>query len=425
MGDGGPQPARAEIQEGRLLRVGPVGAGAAELMRGRIASADRQGTRNPAARRVRLSVADRYPAAQPRFGRRDAAGLARTRVNPLSIAPMKLSIVVPCFNEEACLPALHERLGAAARESVGEDYEIVFVNDGSRDSSWPMMQAIARSDSHVLAVNLSRNHGHQLALTAGLDLCRGDRVMIIDADLQDPPELLPEMLETMRREDADVVYGVRKSRSGETAFKRATAHGFYRLLSRATEVDIPVDAGDFRLMSRRALDALLAMPEQARFIRGMVAWIGFKQVPFAYDRAERFAGVSKYPLGKMLRFAFDALTGFSSAPLKLASHAGMWLAAGSVLLIVYIAYAWLSGHSIQGWTSLMLVVVVLGAVQMFVLALMGEYIGRLYNEAKRRPLYIVQEIAGGGGRTEAKLGYLAAATAKSDKPGGKGSRPIR
>ena len=252
-----------------------------------------------------------------------------------------------------------------------------------------------RTDSHVLAVNLSRNHGHQLALTAGLDLCRGDQVLIIDADLQDPPELLPEMLETMRCEDADVVYGVRKSRSGETAFKRATAHGFYRLLSRATEVDIPVDAGDFRLISRRALDALLAMPEQARFIRGMVAWIGFRQVPFAYDRAERFAGETKYPLSKMVRFAFDALTGFSSAPLKLASHAGMWLALGSILLIVYIAYAWLSGHSIQGWTSLMLVVVVLGAVQMFVLALMGEYIGRLYNEAKRRPLYIVQEIAGG------------------------------
>ena len=151
-------------------------------------------------------------------------------------------------------------------------------------------------------------------------------MLIIDADLQDPPELLPEMLETMRREDADVVYGVRKSRRGDTAFKRATAQGFYRLLSRATEVDIPVDAGDFRLMSRRALDALLAMPEQARFIRGMVAWIGFKQVPFAYDRAERFAGETKYPLSKMLRFAFDALTGFSSAPLKLASHAGMWLA---------------------------------------------------------------------------------------------------
>jgi dolichol-phosphate mannosyltransferase len=287
------------------------------------------------------------------------------------------------------------------------------------------MESLAAADSHVLAINLSRNHGHQLALTAGLDLCRGSTILIIDADLQDPPELLPAMFAAMREQGADVVYGVRKSRAGETAFKRATAHGFYRLLSRATEVDIPLDAGDFRLMSRRALDALLAMPEQARFIRGMVAWIGFKQVPVPYDRAERFAGATKYPFGKMLRFALDALTGFSSAPLKLASHAGLLLAGGSVLLILYIAYAWIAGRSIQGWTSLMLVVVVLGAVQMFVLALMGEYIGRLYNEAKRRPLYVVQEIAGGGQLGPARLGYLADATAKSDKPGGKGKRPTR
>jgi dolichol-phosphate mannosyltransferase len=335
-----------------------------------------------------------------------------------------LSIVVPCFNEEACLPALHERLSGAARKAAGEDYEIVLVNDGSRDSSWPIMRKMAADDSHVVAVNLSRNHGHQLALTAGLDLCRGETILIIDADLQDPPELLSDMMQAMREQDADVVYGVRRSRSGETAFKRATAHGFYRLLSRATEVDIPLDAGDFRLMSRRALDALLAMPEQARFIRGMVAWIGFRQLPFAYDRQERFAGSTKYPLKKMIRFALDALTGFSSAPLKLASHVGLALSIGSVILILYIAYAWAAGHNIPGWTSLMLIVVIIGAVQMFVLALMGEYIGRLYNEAKRRPLYIVQEVAGDG-RAEAKLGYIADATAKSDRPGGKGKRPTR
>ena len=341
-----------------------------------------------------------------------------------------LSIVVPCFNEEACLPELHQRLGAAARSAAGGDYELVLVNDGSRDASWAVMQRLAAEDPRLVAVNLSRNHGHQLALTAGLDLCRGDTILIIDADLQDPPELLGGMIEAMREAQADVVYGVRKSRAGETAFKRATAHGFYRLLSRATEVDIPLDAGDFRLMSRRALDALLAMPEQARFIRGMVAWIGFRQVPFAYDRQERFAGETKYPLKKMLRFAFDALTGFSSAPLKLASHAGLWLSLGSILVILYIAYAWLTGQNIQGWTSLMLVVVVLGAIQMFVLALQGEYIGRLYNEAKRRPLYIVQEITGvdnlpAGDRRKARLGYLAEATANSDKPGGKGKRPTK
>jgi polyisoprenyl-phosphate glycosyltransferase len=335
-----------------------------------------------------------------------------------------LSIVVPCFNEETCLADLHQRLSAAARQAAGQDYELVLVNDGSRDGSWKLMQRMAVDDPHVVAVNLSRNHGHQLALTAGLDLCRGEAILIIDADLQDPPELLSAMLQAMRENQADVVYGVRQSRAGETAFKRATAHGFYRLLSRATDVDIPLDAGDFRLMSRRALDALLAMPEQARFIRGMVAWIGFRQIPFAYDRQQRFAGETKYPFGKMVRFALDALTSFSSAPLKLASHAGLLLSAGSLLLILYIGWAWVSGQSIQGWTSLMLVVVVLGAVQMFVLALMGEYIGRLYNEAKGRPLYIVQEIAGGE-HGKARLGYLADATANSDKPGGKGKRPTK
>ena len=335
-----------------------------------------------------------------------------------------LSIVVPCFNEEDCLGALHGRLGGAARAVFGDDYEILLVNDGSSDGSWRIMRELAQSDPHLIAVNLSRNHGHQLALTAGLDLCRGEVVLVIDADLQDPPELLGPMLATMRREDADVVYGVRRSRAGETAFKRATAHGFYRLLARATEVDIPLDAGDFRLISRRALDVLLAMPEQARFIRGMVAWIGFKQVPILYDREERFAGETKYPLRKMLRFALDALTGFSSAPLKLASHAGLVLSIGSLLILFYIAYAWLSGQSIQGWTSLMFVVVVLGAVQMFVLALMGEYIGRLYNQAKERPLYIVADIEGGD-RRSGSLGHVADATANSDSPGGSGTLPIK
>jgi dolichol-phosphate mannosyltransferase len=319
----------------------------------------------------------------------------------------RLSIVVPCFDEEACMPVLHERLTKAARDAVGTDYEIVLVNDGSRDLTWAIMQDIAASDPRLVAINLSRNHGHQLALTAGLDLCRGDVVLVIDADLQDPPELLGEMLATMEREGADVVYGVRKSRAGETAFKRATAHGFYRLLSRATEVEIPVDTGDFRLMSRRALDAFLAMPEQARFIRGMVAWIGFKQVPLPYNRDQRFAGETKYPLRKMIRFALDALTGFSSAPLKLASHAGLWLSLGSVVIVAYILVGWLSGRSVPGWTSLMLVVVVLGAIQMFVLALMGEYLGRLYNQAKNRPLYIVQEIAGRIGEQPGRLGVIA------------------
>jgi dolichol-phosphate mannosyltransferase len=237
------------------------------------------------------------------------------------------------------------------------------------------------------------------------------------------------MMAVMDRDGADVVYGVRRSRAGETHFKKATAAGFYRLLSKATDIEIPVDTGDFRLMSRRALDVLLAMPEQARFIRGMVAWIGFRQVPLAYDRAERAAGETKYPLGKMLRFAFDALTGFSSTPLKLASHFGLVLSLSSLLIIFYIAYAFLSGQNIQGWTSLMLVVVVLGAVQMFVLAMMGEYIGRLYSQAKNRPLYIVADIAGAPRQPRVGLGQVAAAPptpaiAHSDSPGGSETRPI-
>ena len=336
-----------------------------------------------------------------------------------------LSIVVPCFNEEECVRLLHERLSGAARTSFGEDYEIILVNDGSKDGTWPIMQEMSAADPHLTCVNLSRNHGHQLALTAGLDLARGQRILIVDADLQDPPELLAPMLEVMDRDGADVVYGVRRSRAGETHFKRATAHAFYRLLSSATEIDIPLDAGDFRLMSRRALDVLLAMPEQARFVRGMVAWIGFKQLPFPYDRAERAAGETKYPLSKMIRFALDALTGFSSAPLKLASHAGLMLSLSSLLIIVYIAYAFLTGRNIQGWTSLMLVVVVLGAVQMFVLAMMGEYIGRLYSQSKQRPLYIVQDIAGDARAPRRGLGQVPEeATAHSVSPGGSGTRPI-
>jgi dolichol-phosphate mannosyltransferase len=339
---------------------------------------------------------------------------------------LALSVVVPCYNEEACLQELHARLTRAATSVAGDDYEIVLVNDGSRDRSWEMMRELAEIDRHVVAVNLSRNHGHQLALTAGLDLCSGERILIIDADLQDPPELLPQMIEELERQQADVVYAVRRARAGETAFKRGTAKLFYRLLSKLAEIDIPLDTGDFRLMSRRALDALLSLPEQARFIRGMVAWIGFKQVPIGYDRAERHAGQTSYPLGKMMRLALDAVTGFSTAPLRFASHIGLWLVAASVLLVAYIASAFFLGYAIQGWTSLMLVVVVLGAVQMFVLGMIGEYLGRLYMEAKRRPLYIVSEIAG---RAEGRpsLGHVAQdveTIAASDTPGGNGTRPI-
>jgi len=317
-----------------------------------------------------------------------------------------LSIVVPCYNEEACLELLHARVSAAARSAVGEDYELVLINDGSKDASWPTMQRLSAADPHLVAINLSRNHGHQLALTAGLDLCSGEQILIIDADLQDPPELLVEMRATMAAQDADVVYAVRRKREGETIFKKATAALFYRMLTRVTETPIPLDTGDFRLMSRRALDAFLSLPEQARFIRGMVAWIGFRQVPFPYDRAERHAGETNYPLGKMVRLAFDAVTGFSTKPLTFASHVGLWLVAASLLLVVYIAIGFLSGTAVAGWTSTMLVVVILGAVQMFVLGMIGEYLGRLYVESKRRPLYLVADVTGPIQGT-ATLGYRA------------------
>ena len=305
-----------------------------------------------------------------------------------------LSVVIPCYNEEACLGELHRRVSAAAREAVGASHEIVLINDGSRDKSWEMMQELSARDSRVVAINLSRNHGHQLALTAGLDLCSGERILIIDADLQDPPELMSAMIAEMDAKQADVVYAVRRTRPGETAFKKATAKIFYRLLDKLTDVDIPLDTGDFRLMSRRALDAFLSLPEQARFIRGMVSWVGFKQIPFAYDRQERFSGTTKYPLRKMIAFALDAVTGFSTAPLRLASHIGLWLVLASVALLLYILVGYFWGNTVQGWTSTMLVVVLLGAVQMFVLGMIGEYLGRLYIESKRRPLYIVADIAG-------------------------------
>lgn len=316
----------------------------------------------------------------------------------------KLSVVVPCYNEEGCLELLHGRVSAAARAAVGDDYEIVLVNDGSRDGSWALMQRLSATDPRLVAVNLSRNHGHQLALTAGLDLCAGEEILIIDADLQDPPELLTEMRATMREQGADVVYAVRRKREGETFFKKITAAFFYRMLDRITDTPIPLDTGDFRLMTRRALDAFLSLPEQARFIRGMVAWVGFRQVPFVYDRHERHAGETKYPLAKMIRFALDAVTGFSTAPLRFASHAGLALTGLSALLFFYIVIGWLLGNAVQGWTSTMLVVVFLGAVQMFVLGMIGEYLGRLYVESKRRPLYLVADVAGPV-KGHASLGY--------------------
>jgi polyisoprenyl-phosphate glycosyltransferase len=306
----------------------------------------------------------------------------------------KLSVVVPCFNEAECLHELHRRVSLACLEAVGDDYELVLVNDASTDESWRHMRAMALVDRHVVCLDLARNHGHQLALTAGLSACRGDHILIIDADLQDPPELLGPMLEAMERNDADVVYGERRSRAGETWIKRASAALFYRFLRRLTEVDIPADTGDFRLMRRRALDVLQDMPEQHRFIRGMVAWVGMRQIAFPYDRHSRHAGVTKYPLRKMLRLTADAVTGFSTAPLRLATYIGFLLAMSSAGLLAYVLSSWAVGRTVPGWTSLMGVMLFVSSVQMLLLGVMGEYVGRLYMESKRRPLFVVRETVG-------------------------------
>ena len=302
-----------------------------------------------------------------------------------------ISVVVPCYNEEEVLLELHRRLSDVCVAVCGSDYELVFVNDGSRDRTWEIMCQIGEHDPHVVAVNLSRNHGHQLALSAGLTVAQGDRILILDADLQDPPELLGEMMSIMDQ-GYDVVYGQRTNRPGETKFKLISAGLFYRVLRWLSEVDIPVDTGDFRLINRRALDVLLSMPERYRFIRGMVSWIGFRQKALVYERAARFGGSTKYPLGKMIRIALDALTGFSIRPLRAASYLGLATGAVGLGVLAYVLTSWLLGHAVVGWTSVMVVVLLMGSAQLFVVGLLGEYLGRLYMEAKRRPLFVIESI---------------------------------
>lgn len=302
-----------------------------------------------------------------------------------------LSVVAPCFNEEASLREFHARMTQAVRSAKCEDYEIVFVNDGSGDGTLATMRALADEDPRAIVVNLSRNYGHQLALAAGLVICTGARILIIDADLQDPPELLPQMM-AMMDQGADVVYGRRRSRAGETAFKRASAASFYRLLRGLAEIEIPADSGDFRLMSRRAVDILNAMPERFRFTRGLVSWVGLRQEPILYDRDPRNAGATGYSLTKMIRFSLDAITSFSIVPLRIASVLGAATALCSLIAVCYTVGSWLTGSAVPGWTSLITVVLVLSSVELLVLGVIGEYLGRLYIESKHRPLFVIESI---------------------------------
>jgi dolichol-phosphate mannosyltransferase len=330
----------------------------------------------------------------------------------LSHSRLALSVVAPCYNEEQVVRELHRRLSAVCQGLCGEDYELILVNDGSRDATWTILQTLAHSDARVVAADLSRNHGHQLALSAGLSLVRGERILVIDADLQDPPELLPEMMRLMD-DGADVVYGQRTEREDETWFKKASAAIFYRLLLRISDVKIPADTGDFRLMKRQVVDTLIDMPEYQRFIRGMIAWIGFRQVPLRYRRDKRFAGETKYPLKKMLNFATDAITGFSVVPLRISLYVACFFVGLAGSLVIYVLYAWLfMSGVVPGWTSILLGMLVFSAVQLLSLAVIGEYLGRTYLQTKHRPLFIIREIASRSSPVENSLARMG--TSASD-----------
>ena len=305
-----------------------------------------------------------------------------------------LSVVVPSFNEESVIRETHDRLVSALGEIPDADFEVVHVDDGSSDATLEILREIQVADGRARVVALSRNFGHQIALTAGLEYACGDVVAVIDADLQDPPAVIAEMVERWRA-GADVAFGVRSVRHGESASKRALSRAFYRVINRLSEVPMPLDTGDFRLMDRRVVDALLAMPEQSRFVRGMVAWIGFRQEGVHFQRAPRRAGSTKYSFGKMVRLATDGILSFSVIPLRLATYLGF---AASALALAGIVYALVlrlvTEVWVTGWTLLFIAMLFLGGVQLLVLGVIGEYLGRAYGELKRRPLYFVKEQLG-------------------------------
>jgi dolichol-phosphate mannosyltransferase len=303
-----------------------------------------------------------------------------------------VSVVVPCYNEEEVIERTYARLRSAL-EAAALDFDLIFVDDGSRDATWRLLEGLRRNDPRVKLLRFARNFGHQRAVTAGLDYARGDAVVLIDADLQDPPEVIAEMVNRWRA-GADVVYGQRRSREGESGFKLLTARVFYRLINSLSDVTLPVDTGDFRLMDRRVVDALRQMPENDRYIRGMVSWVGFRQEAVLYDRARREAGESKYPLFKMLRFATDGILSFSLVPLKLATWLGLASAGIAMLGIIYALVMKILGLNVEGWTLLFMAMAFLGGIQLLCLGIIGEYVGRTYFQSKQRPLYLVRDAIG-------------------------------
>jgi len=307
-----------------------------------------------------------------------------------AMARPTLSLILPIFNEERVIPELHVRLQDFLAR-LGETVEVVFVNDGSRDDSMALLRGIAASEPRYRILSFSRNFGHQAAITAGIDFARGQAVVVMDADLQDPPEVVLEMVAKWR-EGFDVVYGKRRSREGETFLKLLTAKGFYRVFALMIPIDVPLDTGDFRLMSRRVVIALRALGETHRFVRGLVAWIGFKQTAVLYDRPGRYAGETKYPFRKMLGFAIDGITSFSVLPLRFATYLGMTISALSILTAGWALFAKYVQHvTVQGWTAEVVLVSLLASVQLMMIGILGEYVGRIYEQVKQRPLYIVGE----------------------------------
>jgi glycosyltransferase involved in cell wall biosynthesis len=305
-----------------------------------------------------------------------------------------VSVVVPCYNEDEGIRETHRRLTAMLSALPGYGYEIVYVDDGSRDRTPVVLRDLQAYDHRVRVVHLSRNFGHQFAVSAGLAHAAGDAVVIMDADLQDPPEVVPAMLDRWR-EGYEVVYGVRADRAGETRFKLWTARLFYRLIRRMSDTDIPLDTGDFRLLDRRVVDAVVAMPERDRFLRGMVSWVGYRQIGVPYHRAPRFAGSTKYPLAKMARFALDGLLSFSIKPLRLSTYLGFFSAGLALVVILYaLAVRLFTRDWVTGWTALIIAILFFGGAQLISLGIIGEYVGRLYGEAKRRPLFLVRERLG-------------------------------
>ncbi len=304
------------------------------------------------------------------------------------------SIIAPVYNEEGNIDTLFDRI-SAVMDPLGESWELILVNDGSRDKSLELMKALQKRASNVRILSFSRNFGHQIAVTAGLDYADGQAVILIDADLQDPPEIIPQMIEQWRA-GFDVIYAVREKRQGESWFKIQTAKLFYRLVYRIAEIEIPLDTGDFRLMDRRVVQAMRAMPEHNRYIRGMTSWVGFRQAGVSYIRDERLWGETKYPMRKMVRFALDAITGFSYFPLQIAMYVSLALAIIAVLAIPVVALLRLATGELvfEGQATTLVVLLVLSSFQLFFFFVMGQYIARIYDEVRRRPLYILSEIAG-------------------------------